>query len=120
MQNSVILCCLLVYITIHTTGINATHFEGGTITYKVLNTFALTVSILLTQTYIYDNPKIYCNNSMIANQSPELIFNASLLQENYANVSCIQCCNQSGEFKALSVVSYCINSVLSTKILNEI
>jgi hypothetical protein len=112
MQNSVILCCVLVYIIIHTTGIYATQFEGGTITYKVLNTFASTVSILLTQTCIYDNTKIYFNNSLIANQSPELIFNASLLQENYANLFCIQYCNQSGGFKALSVVS--------TKMLNEI
>lgn len=86
--------------------IDTTHFEGGTITYKVLNTSGSTISIVLTQTYIYDYTKITCTNSMIANQSPQLTFN-SPYQENTASVACIQYCNQSGGYKAPSVVSYC-------------
>ena len=105
MQNSVIFYCFFIYITIYT-GINASHFEGGTLTYKILNTSGSTVSILLTQTYIYDYTKIYCNNSMILNQTPKLLF-ASPYQENSSKVLCIQNCNQSGGYVAPSVVSYC-------------
>jgi hypothetical protein len=87
--------------------INASHFEGGTITYKILNKSGSVVSILLTQTYIYDYTKIACNNSMIANQSPKLYFDPSVYQENNETVNCIQYCNQSGGYKAPTVVSYC-------------
>jgi len=87
--------------------INASHFEGGTITYKILNKSGSVVSILLTQTYIYDYTKIACNNSMIANQSPKLYFDPSVYQENNETINCIQYCNQSGGYKAPTVVSYC-------------
>ena len=105
MQESIIFYCFLIYITIYT-GINATHFEGGTITYKVLNTSGSTVSILLTQTYVYDYTKIYCNNSMILNQAPKLLFASPYLEDN-SKVLCIENCTQSGGYVAPSVVSYC-------------
>lgn len=89
--------------------IDATHFQGGTITYKVLDTSGSTVSILLTQTYLYDNAKISCNDSMIANQWPPLYFNASNYHENNQTVQCIQYCNQSGGYVGPSVISYCID-----------
>ncbi len=68
MQKNVRFSCFLVYIVAYTGVINASHFEGGTITYKVLNTSGSIVSIVITQTYIYDYTKITCTNSMIANQ----------------------------------------------------
>ena len=91
------------------THIDATHFQGGTITYKVLNTSGSTVSILLTQTYLYDYAKISCNDSMIANQWPPLYFNSSTFYENNQTVQCIQYCNQSGGFVGPSVISNCID-----------
>jgi hypothetical protein len=104
MQSSAIFCCFI-YIIIYTS-INATHFEGGTITYKIVNTSGSNVLIALTQTYIYDYTKIYCNNSMIANQSPKLLF-ASPYLENSSKVLCIQNCTQSGGYVAPGVVAYC-------------
>lgn len=86
--------------------INATHFLGGTITYKVLNTSGSIVSIVLTQTYIYDYTKITCTNTMIVNQTPKLTFN-SPYRENMDKVNCTQYCNQSGGYIPPSVVSYC-------------
>ena len=106
MQKNTIFYCFLLYIVTHIDIINGTHFEGGTITYKVLNTSGSVVSIVLTQTYIYDYTKIGCNNSMIMNRSPPLTFNSPYL-ENSGKVNCIQYCNQSGGYTAPSVVSYC-------------
>jgi hypothetical protein len=106
MQKNVIFSCFLVYIVAYTSVINASHFEGGTITYKVLNTSGSIVSIVVTQTYIYDYTKITCTNSMIANQSPALTFNPPYM-ENSKTVDCIQYCNQSGGYQPPGVVSYC-------------
>jgi hypothetical protein len=111
-KSALIFYCFLVYITIHT-DINATHFEGGTITYKVLNASGSIVSIVVTQTYIYDYTKINCNQSMIANQSPKLYFNPLIYLENSATVNCTQYCNQSGGYKPVSVVSYCTDYSVS-------
>ena len=86
---------------------DASHFQGGTITYKILNTSGSIVSIALTQTYIYDYTSIRCNSSMIANQSPKLYFNPLIYSENTRTVSCIQYCNQSTGYVAPSVVTAC-------------
>ena len=88
---------------------DASHFQGGTITYKILNTSGSTVSIVLTQTYLYDYASIRCNSSMIAQQSPNLYFNPSVYSENTRKVQCIQYCNQSAGYVAPSVVSPCID-----------
>ena len=57
MKASAILVCFIVFVTLHN-WIEATHFEGDMITYKVLNTSESIVSILLIQTYIYDFTKM--------------------------------------------------------------
>ena len=93
MPKNAILYCFLIYLGFYTGVIDTTHFEGGTITYKILNTTGSVVTIVLTQTYIYDYTKITCTNSMIANQSPKLTFNSGYL-ENSQKVNCIQYCNQ--------------------------
>jgi hypothetical protein len=90
--------------------IEATHFQGGTITYKVLNMSGSILSVLLTQTYIYDYSKINCNSTMIVNQSPKLYFNSgypTYYFENNQTVKCILNCNQSGGYIAPGVVTYC-------------
>ncbi|CAF0917517.1 unnamed protein product [Adineta ricciae] len=110
MQNSQLLFCILIFFTLNRC-INTTHFEGGTITYKLLNTSGSTISILLIQNYIYDYTKIYCNDSMIANQSPKLDL-ASYL-ESSSSVACIQYCNQSGGYTAQPVISYCTDYSVS-------
>lgn len=106
MQRNTILYCFLIYTIIYTNKNDATHFLGGTITYKVLNTSGSVVSIVLTQTYIYDYTKITCTNSMITNQTPKLTFNPPY-RENSDKVNCTQYCNQSGGYIPPSVVSYC-------------
>ena len=106
MQRNTILYCVLIYVLICTDINDGTHFLGGTITYKVLNTSGSIVSIVLTQTYIYDYTKITCTNSMIANQTPKLSFNPPY-RENSDRVNCTQYCNQSGGYVPPSVVSYC-------------
>ena len=106
MQNTVLLyCCLLLFTG--TMRIDTTHFQGGTLSYKILHTSGSSVSIVLTQTYIYDYKKIPCNDSMIANQSPQLYFNPSSYYEPYQSVQCVQYCNQSAGYVAPSVVSHC-------------
>jgi len=113
MQKNAILYCFLVSVIIYIDIINASHFEGGTITYKILNKSGSIVSILLIQTYIYDYTKIACNNSMIANQSPSLYFNPAAYQENNETLNCIQYCNQSGGYIAPGIVSYCTDYSVS-------
>ncbi len=54
MQKNATFSCFLIYIIIHMGIINAIHFEGGTITSKVLNISGSIVSIVLILTYIYD------------------------------------------------------------------
>lgn len=113
MQKNAIFYCFLVYTVISTGIIDASHFDGGTITYKVLNTTGSIVSILLTQTYIYNNAKINCTNSMIANQSPTLIFINTSYSENIQKLNCTQYCNQSGGYISPPVVSYCTDYSIS-------
>jgi len=105
-HNAMILHSLLILILISVNYVNSTHFQGGSITYKVVNVSGSNVTIVLTQTYIYDYASISCTDSMIANQSPKLSF-PSPYSESSKYVDCIQYCNQSGGYVAPSVVSYC-------------
>ncbi len=83
----------------------AAHFEGGTISYKVLNTSNSTVSIMISQTYIYVYPTIYCNNSYIINQSPPL--NMAGRGEYGKYLNCTANCSTSGGYVPVPLDPYC-------------
>jgi len=83
----------------------AAHFEGGTITYKIINTTGSTVSIALSQTYIYNYVLIYCNQSYIINQSPKLDMTGK--DENGKYLNCSANCSTSGGYVSVPLNTYC-------------
>ncbi|CAF4471631.1 unnamed protein product, partial [Rotaria socialis] len=65
----------LCFISIFAISIQANHFRGGTITWKPINNNVsanATVSVMITQTYIWTWPLINCTDAMIAAQSPPI------------------------------------------------
>ncbi|CAM4906681.1 unnamed protein product [Rotaria socialis] len=63
------------FISIFAISIQANHFRGGTITWKPINNNVsanATVSVMITQTYIWTWPLINCTDAMIAAQSPPI------------------------------------------------
>lgn len=91
---------LLLFINI----INTSHFEGGTITYKILNTTGSTAYIMITQSYLYKWPTIYCNNALILSQS---IPNITGYSDYTDTLNCVANCTTAGGYKPLPVKSYC-------------
>jgi hypothetical protein len=83
----------------------ATHFDGGTITYKVINATGSSVFILISQTYIYVYPTIYCNNTYILNQSP--LLNLAGKAENGKYLNCTSNCTTSGGYMPVPLNTYC-------------
>jgi hypothetical protein len=86
--------------------VNTSHFEGGTITYKVVNTYGSTASIMITQTYIYRWALIYCDESKILSQS---IPNITIYNDYTANLTCVSNCTTSGGFTSVPVLANCID-----------
>jgi len=85
--------------------VNTSHFEGGTITYKVVNTYGSTASIMITQTYLYRWPVIYCNNAAILSQSPSNI--TTSYSDYNANLTCVANCSTTGGYNPIPVRAYC-------------
>jgi hypothetical protein len=83
---------------------NSTHFQGGTITYKILGTYGTTASIMITQTYIYRWPLVYCDNALILSQSAP---NISTFASSFTNLSCVANCSTSGGYQAVPILTYC-------------
>ncbi|CAM4767846.1 unnamed protein product [Rotaria magnacalcarata] len=82
------------------------HFQGGTITYKIMNTNGSTVSIMITQTYIYRWPLIYCDNADILSQSSP---NMSAFPEYNYKLNCISNCTTDGGYVPVPIRPYCID-----------
>lgn len=86
------------------TAVDGTHFQGGTISYKVVGNNASGVVVRVTQQYIYYYSRIYCNNTYIANQW-------SLSLAGYPDVSstltCIASCATSGGYSPIPVTPRC-------------
>jgi len=95
--------------------VKTSHFEGGTITYKLVNTSGSTVSIMITQTYIYRWAVIYCDNAGILSQS---IANITGYSDYTANLTCVANCTTTGGYIPISVVGFCTDysSVLSISV----
>ncbi len=95
-QILILLLCLNIIYT--------THFQGGTITYKILDTNGSTVSILITQTYLFRWATIYCDNSLILSQSEP---NISTYASYSANLTCVSSCNTTGGYNPVPIKTYC-------------
>jgi len=68
----------------------------------VLNASGSTVSIYLTQTYLYTHTVVKRNDSMIAGQSTPLTHSGDLLVLN-----CALSCNQSSGYIPIPIKSFC-------------
>lgn len=91
------------------------HFEGGTITYKIVGTSGSTVSIAITQTYLYKWPLVYCDDAKIASQSTPNI--SSFAEYNYT-LNCVANCTTAGGYQAVPVRTHCTDysSVLAISV----
>ncbi|CAF3938642.1 unnamed protein product [Rotaria sordida] len=90
--------------------IEATHFRGGTITWKPISnsiTAGSTVSIVITQTYSWTGSVITCNNSMIADQSPPI--NIGTKAGAGVNLTCSANCSTSDGYvgNEVPITGYC-------------
>ncbi|CAF0808852.1 unnamed protein product [Adineta steineri] len=84
--------------------VNTNHFQGGTITYKIVNTYESNVSIMITQIYLYKWPLIYCDNSYILSQSTPNMTDFS--EYNYT-LNCVANCTTAGGYKPVLIRTYC-------------
>ncbi|CAF1565958.1 unnamed protein product [Didymodactylos carnosus] len=83
------------------------HFYGGSITYKPTTSFGNgdgNVTIIITQTYLWSYPTIYCNDTLVRNQA--LI--DLLGHTGYGvNLNCISNCSTSGSYQPVPITPYC-------------
>jgi hypothetical protein len=93
--------------------VNSSHFQGGTITYKIVGTSGSTASIMITQTYIYRWPVVYCDDATILAQSP---VNISYYAEYYVNLTCVSNCNNTGGYQPVPIITYCTDYSSATDI----
>lgn len=96
---------LFIYIVIITL-IDGKYFQGGTISYKVVETYDSIVSISITQTYLYLNSVIRCSESKI-HKKPLLLFRNSKRIERFGTLNCTRYCNQSDGFEPITMDTFC-------------
>lgn len=90
--------------------IDASHFRGGTITWKPINNNMTTgnrVSIMITQVYSWTRSQIGCNSSMIAAQWPLIDLNSKAGTGAY--LLCNDSCSTSGGYvgNEVPITGYC-------------
>jgi hypothetical protein len=90
--------------------IEASHFCGGTITWKPINnniTANNTVFIMITQTYSWTLSQVSCNSSMIATQSPPIDLGTKA--GSGADLMCNASCSTSGGYVGheVPITGYC-------------
>ncbi|CAF1374028.1 unnamed protein product, partial [Didymodactylos carnosus] len=103
MPNLWINCLFLILCSLLNSN-NGSHFEGGTITYKVVNYTSSTVSIILTQSYTYILSIVFCNNTYISSQTQ---LNFGIYPDQTSTINCTANCSTSGGFSSIPVRSYC-------------
>ena len=97
----------LLVLLIGVTTIHGSHFQGGSISYKVVGTNGSNLVVRITQSYTYVYSKIYCNSTYIANQW-NLNFNSpTLYTDATAKLNCIANCTTMGGYSAIPVASKC-------------
>ena len=92
------------------TAIDASHFRGGTITWKPMNNNVSVggqVSVMISQTYLWTKSQIGCNSSMVALQSPPI--NLVGKAGTGMNLSCSANCSTSGGYlgNEVPITGYC-------------
>ena len=90
--------------------VDASHFRGGTITWKPMNnniTAGNQVSIMITQVYSWTRSQIGCNSSMIAAQWPLINLNSKAGTGAY--LMCNDSCSTSGGYvgNEVPITGYC-------------
>ena len=99
----------LLVLLIGVTTIYGSHFQGGSISYKVVGTNGSNLVVRITQSYTYVYSKIYCNSTYIANQW-NLSF-ATSATNSYSDASqklyCIANCTTTGGYTPVPVASKC-------------
>lgn len=90
--------------------VDATHFRGGTITWKPMTNNITTgnpVSIMITQVYSWTRSQIGCNSSMIATQWPMINLNSKAGTGAY--LMCNDSCSTSGGYigNEVPITGYC-------------
>jgi hypothetical protein len=95
--------CLLALLKI-ILAVHGTHFEGGTISYRVVGNNGSSLIVRITQSYTYTYPTIYCNNTYIANQWP---LSFTDYQDANATLDCIANCSTNGAYSPVPVASKC-------------
>lgn len=86
------------------TSIGGTHFQGGTISYKVVGYNGSGVIVRITQSYLYSYSRIYCNNTYIANQWPVSLAG---YPDASATLTCVADCSTSGGYSPIPVTPRC-------------
>lgn len=84
--------------------IHGSHFDGGSISYKVVGTNGSKLVVRITQSYTYVYPTVYCNNTYIANQW-NLVFGS--FGDATATLTCIANCSTSGGYTPIPVATKC-------------
>jgi hypothetical protein len=89
----------ILWVVIFGTTVKASHFRGGTITWKPINnniTLGSKVSIIITQTYLWTKSSIVCTSAMISAQSPVVDLSG---HSGYGqNLMCIANCSTTGGY----------------------
>ncbi len=80
------------------------HFDGGSISYKVVGTNGSNVIVRITQSYTYVYTKIYCNDTYIANQWSLIL---APYQDATALLNCTANCSTDGGYTPIPVASRC-------------
>jgi hypothetical protein len=80
------------------------HFEAGSITYKVIGNNGSKLIVSITQSYTYVYPKIYCNNTLIASQQTLAL---APYADATATLNCIASCGTSGGYTPIPVAIKC-------------
>ena len=94
-----LLALLTIVLVVH-----GTHFEGGTISFKIVGTNGSGLIVRITQSYTYTYPTIYCNNTYITNRWP-LSFTG--YPDASATLACIANCSTNGGYSPIAVASKC-------------
>lgn len=92
------------------TAVGASHFRGGTITWKPINnniSSASQVSIMITQTYTWTKSEIACTDSMIANQTVPI--NLSTRSGSGGRLNCSSGCSNAGGYvgREVPITGFC-------------
>jgi hypothetical protein len=105
-MTSIVILAMLCHLVVT---VSSVHFQGGTITWRLLDTSATgsPVAVVITKTYIWTPGQVLCTYAMVAsNQS--VIYSSSHSRLNSVYLNCISnCTNGSFSYVAPLIRPYC-------------